>query len=506
MIPVTINIPHKRRSRKGTFLPAFFVMTGLLVAFPGRSPGNSATVSGNGSVQSFTFEYPADHAVPGENRTLSLAAAIDRALTANRSLGESFDRVSAARFSRDSAAAEFEILIAPSAELGAFGSSDGDQEDALSAGISLRRKFRTGTEVTIIPSISKTGNQHRTAVEGTLTQPLLRGLGSEVNLAGIHAAQFSLRSARRADYLAKVNTVLATVAAVYEVERQRHLLILNRESAERMGLHAEAARARERIGLATQIDTYRAVIQQKQAENSLATAREAYSDALDNLKILLALPLEEEVEVHAPLTFDLMQYSSDEAITAALLNRVELRQTQDSATDADRRARLAKDDIMPDLDLVLSYTRFDSADSFNDSHGFNRDSWGVSLVSGTDLRRTRERAAYEQSLLNVRSARRSHDVQRDDVTRQVKSAIRLLRRSERRIAILEEEIHHGRGQLKLAEVQFRWGLADNFDVVEAEASIRRAQTDLLTAAIDYIVGTYLFRAAVGTLVETPEDL
>jgi HlyD family secretion protein len=95
--------------------------------------------------------------------------------------------------------------------------------------------------------------------------------------------------------------VLATISSVYDVIRQKELVRLNEESAVRLRAHAEAAKAKEKIGLATQIDTYRAGIQQKQAEDSLNTAREAYRDALDNLKILLALPLEEEIKVEAPI-------------------------------------------------------------------------------------------------------------------------------------------------------------------------------------------------------------
>ena len=53
--------------------------------------------------------------------------------------------------------------------------------------------------------------------------------------------------------------------------------------------------------------------------------------------------------------------------------------------------------------------------------------------------------------------------------------------------------------------QFRHAMADNFDLIQAEiARCARAQTNLLSAVVDYITSTYQLRAAIGTLVEKPE--
>jgi len=295
-----------------------------------------------------------------------------------------------------------------------------------------------------------------------------------------------------------------TIAGVYEVIRQRELFRLNEESAARLRVHAEAAKAKKKIGVATQIDVYRASIQQKQAEDSLNTAREAYRDALDNLKILLALPLEEEIEVAAPLEYNLVRLTEEEAIRTALRNRVELDQSADIVREAKRLSKVSKQNIRPKLDVVFNYSRFGSGDSFGDSAGFDEDAWGVNLVTSTDLARTAERAAYDQSLLNVRAARRNNSLERDNVARQVKRDLRNLRRSEKGIEIKEGQIEQVKGQLELAQVKFRWGQANNFDLIQAETELRLAETNLLSAVLDYIVGSHRLRAALGTLLERPE--
>lgn len=437
-------------------------------------------------------------------RKMNLEDAINRALKANRGLADVMDRVEGTRLSLVAAEAEFELKIFPGAKVGVTGASGAGSDETLGAGITLQKRFAVGTELSIGPNTEKAADTYRTGVDTSLTQPLLRGLNREYNLSGILGAEFSARAARRNLYLTQVNIVLSTIGAVYEAIRERELVRLNEESAVRLRAHAEAAKAKEKIGLSSQIDAYRAGIQLKQAEDSLNNAREAYRDALDNLKILLALPLEEEIGVEAPLKYNVIRVAEEDAIRTAFRNRVELGQSTDTIREVKRLSRVAKHNTWPDLNVVLNYSRFGSGENFEESTTFDQDSWGISLQTTTDLARTAERVAYDQSLLSVRAARRNDSLQRDEVARQVKRDLRNLRRSENGIAIQEEQIRQAKGQLELARVKFRWGLANNFDLIDAETQLRRAETNLLSAVLDYIVGSHRLRAALGTLLERPE--
>jgi outer membrane protein len=439
-----------------------------------------------------------------KKKKLTLEAAINQALEANRGIRDVIDQVEGARLSLFAVESEFELKIIPAGEARITGDSDEGSTDSLGAGISLQKKFDVGTDIIITPKTRKTDDIYNTGVDTRLIQPLLRGFGKEYNLSGVHSAEFGTRTARRNLYLRQVSTVLLTINAVYDVVRQRELYRLNEESALRLQVHAEAANAKNKIGMANQIDVYRAGIQQKQAEDNLNTAREAYSAALDNLKILLSLPLDEEIEVEAPLNYNLVRMAKEQATNTALKNRVELDQAKDSIREAERLSRVAKHNIWPDFDVVLNYSRFGSGENFGNSTGFNQDSWNLGLVTSTDLARTVERAAYDQSLLNVKGSQRNYNLLRDEVIREVNLGFRNLRSYENSIAIQEEQIRQAKGQLELAQVKFKWGLANNFDLIDAETKLSSAQTNLLSAVLNYIVGTNRFRASMGTLLERPK--
>ena len=439
-------------------------------------------------------------------RILELEEAINRALEANRSILDAQDGVESARLSIVSAESEFELKFFPLAEVGFTDGSEEDAEENFGTGVAIQKKFSYGTVATLEPNIQRTGDAYESGVNSSIFQPLLRGRDREFNLSGVYGSEFGARSARRFLYLTRVATVISTVRAFYSVARQRELMRVNDDSVSRLKLHAEAALVKEKFGLATPIDVYRAKIELKQSEDNLARARESYEDAMDSLKLILAFPMEEKIDVSAPLEYSLINMDEKKAVQVAFENRVELRQAWDSAKEAERQSRVAKHGILPELNVALSFAPMGNSNDFGHSLELDEYTWGVSLSSSTDFRRTAERASFDRSKLTVAAAYRDLNLLRDEIARETKSAIRALKEAEQRIGIQKEQIENAKGKLKLAQVKFKHGMANNFDLIEAEEQLRQAQTDMISVVIDYIVGTYNLRSAMGTLLEREAGL
>jgi outer membrane protein TolC len=437
---------------------------------------------------------------------LELEEAINRALEANRSILDAQDGVESAQLSIVSAESEFELKFFPLAEIGFSDGSEEDSEEDFGTGIAIQKKFPYGTVASLEPNVQKTGDDYQSRIDSSISQPLLRGRDREFNLSGVHGAEFGERSARRFLYLTRVATVVSTVRAFYSVARQREFMRVNDESVARLKLHAEAARVKEKIGLATPIDVYRAKIELKQSEDNLARARQSYENAMDSLKLILAFPMEEQVEVFAPLEYSLIEMDERQAVELAFENRVELRQAWDAVKEAERQSRVAKHGILPELNVAVSFAPVGDSDDFGNSLELDEYTWGVSLSSTTDFRRTAERAAFDQSKLTVGAAYRNMSLLRDEIVRETKGALRALKEAEQRIDIQKEQIENAKGKLRLAQVKFRHGMANNFDLIEAEEQLRQAQTDMISVVIDYIVGTYDLRSALGTLLEREAGL
>lgn len=432
--------------------------------------------------------------------TLSLNKAINLALQANRNIITSQYNAEGKQFSLLSAQSDFELKIVPAASVGVGGGGSESGND-VNAGFSFQKKFEAGTRLSVGPNVNKSNGEYSTAMGLSVEQPILRGFGKDVNLDGIKSVDFSIQSSYRNIYQTKVNTVLETVAAFYEAVRQRETAGLYKSMGMRLSSHATVAKAKENVGLATPMDTYRAQIRLKDAEDSFTQAVEAYRDSLDRLKVILSLPLETEMEIEDVRTSEILNIELNNAIETALAHRIELEQAEADIKEAERRSAIMKHKILPEINLVFDYERFDSSDRFDRSAGLNQNRWGLRVRTSTDLSRTAEKSAYEQSILDLQTLQLNLEGKKDEFRRQVRKQLNSLKESGKRIDIIKEQIKQAEGKLALAEVKFAHEMADNFDVIEAETELQRARVNLLTAEIDYTVGAYNMRAVTGTLIE-----
>jgi outer membrane protein len=433
---------------------------------------------------------------------LTLADVIHLALRDNRTLLSSSYGVESRQLSVDVAQSEFEWKLFPQATATAS-----DETRSLGGGVTLEKKFGPGPIASVSPEIVRNydGDSDETygSVLGlSLTMPLLRGFGTEINLDGVRTAEYSLRSVRRSYYLVKVNTVLEAVAAVYNIVQQRELTHMYADQAQRFYGHVVMAQAREKIGLATPIDVYRAQIRLKDVQDSLNRSQEALRNAGDRLKIVLATPLEQAVEVVAPLEWHPVDIGIGQAVETALGHRVELQQADDDLREARRASRISRNGLRPQLDLVANYTRLGNDDAFAGATTLDEEFWSVNLVSTTDWSRTAEKASYRQSLLAIKQVELNRASRIDGIKREVRQVYDALQKARERMQIRKDQIDQAAGKLALAKIKFSHGMADNFDLVEAETELQQARSDLLAAQVEYIVGIYRLRAAIGTLIES----
>ncbi len=432
---------------------------------------------------------------------ITLTEVVEEVLQDNRNLISSAYGVEIQGYALDAAQSAFEWKVFPGAAARATQGLDN-----VSAGVTVEKKFTSGPVFSVRPNLVREYDGSETSATSgeigvSLTVPLLRGFGSEINLNGVRQAEYALRSARRSYYLAKVNAVLEAMEAVYDIIEQRELVRLYQTQRDDFQAHAAIAEARKKIGLASPIDVYRAEIRLKDAQSSLSTARENLMNAGDRLNIILARPLDQAVQVVAPMVCPPLDIGYEQAIAAAMQHRVEIKQIDDDIEEVRRQSVLAKNNLYPQLDLVAYYNSLELDNRLLGSDSSLEDYWSVSLNSSTDWSRTAEKAAFQQSLLAVKRARLRREMSIDGIKREVRQHYDSVLKAGERIQIRGEQIKQAGGKLALAKIKFRHAMADNFDVIEAETELLAARTNLLAAQIEYIIGIYRLRAAMGTLIE-----
>ncbi|MBW1646262.1 MAG: TolC family protein [Deltaproteobacteria bacterium] len=427
---------------------------------------------------------------------VSLPRVIEMVVRQNRSVVRARNSIQVSRLGLKSAVTDFDLKFRPAA-----GARLTDEEDGMTAGVSLTKRFTRGLELAVSPRVNVNEGDYYSRIGVSLAIPLLKGQGELVNLAYVRGEEYSLRTASRSLHRIKTSAILQAVRSFYDIVSSRHKVELNTFLVARFKKHADLAKLKSDIELASPLDVYRAKIKVKDAEADLAAAVEALQKGKHELKTILSIPQGSEIAVdEPPIAIAAVDIGVDEAERVALENRVEILQAQDALEEARRYARIAKHNLLPELKLNLDYTRSGESDGFRDSLDLRDERWMVSLSSSSDFARSREKLYYQQMLVNVDSALIDLEDTRERVRQEVRSQLDALNKIREEIRIREQQIHQAEGKKALAAIKFDNDMADNFDLIEAETELHRAKIDLLDARIDYIVGTYRLREIMGTLL------
>lgn len=449
------------------------------------------------------FSEEEDNEIPSPF-TLTLIGGLTRALNHNRQILNSADSNVKLHFQVSLAYADFDLQVKPRGDAGYIGGGTAGAGIALGTGIEFSKRFSYGTRISVTPSLMKANEMYRSHIKAIISQPLLRGFGQEAGLSYLKACQFALRTATRSFFTSQTHLIIKTIVCLYDVLKSQKMVELNKESYKRIQKFYQTANLKAKIGLSDPLDVYRAEIEMRQAKDVLETSLVKLQESEDIIKDLLALPPETVIKIDLPISYTPHLLVEEEAVDLALQYRVELDQAQDQQQENVRLSHLAKDQLWPELNLVLNYSSWAQDQIFTDSYARKREnSWGIGFTTASDFNPVAEQTAYEQSLLAVNIAKRSFDQTLANVTFEVKRSLRSLERTFQRIELQKKQIHTSEGELHLAQVKFDRGMGSNFDLIQAEKNWRNAELSYWNALIDYIVGEYQLRETLGILMEKP---
>jgi outer membrane protein TolC len=446
------------------------------------------------------FKEEAEGPTPGAI-TVSLADAVAIALERNYGLLSSGDSVLSARFREDAARAQFQPRLTPRYLYG-------ENDSALSLEASQRLPWLGGTilgsatlrqfDATETGAPAGKGTDFR----ANLNQPLLRGFGPNTTYYDLRNSVRSRVAQERSYELSRQRLAIEVTSAYYQIVRQRSLLGVSRQSLKRSTGLREASEARMQVGLASKLDVFRAELQASQTQESLVQSRAALDNALESFRLTLGLSPSEPVEPEAGALVDdvSLELEPSEVLTArAVASRLELAEARDQIHDSERSLALARQNLLPQLDLNLNWSRVGFGPSYADANQAGDSRWNFLVSSSYPLERTSDKANRAIAELDLAARKRSLAQREQEVEADVRAAVRSLERLLKSIDLQRKSVEFSSQQLRLASLRYQRGLASNFDVIDAEGSLVSARTALVGLLTDFQVARVQLLRAVGTL-------
>ncbi|MGF1634002.1 MAG: TolC family protein [Phycisphaerae bacterium] len=377
------------------------------------------------------------------------------------------------------------------------------------AGVAQRLPY--GGEVVASALVNVVESLNNNVVEGesaelalTATIPLLQGAGI-VNLEPLIQAERNLVYATR-DFEAFRRSFAVQVSTQYFniVTAQRSLQNRYRNYLSFVDL-TERTQALFAAGNLTALQVQRSVQSLLNAEDALNDAQRTLEDQLDRYKLLLGMPIRTELEV-VPVEVVIERADVDDpnVVPLALTYRLDLQTARDQVADARRRVNVAKNGLLPDLDVILdARVGSEPGESLLDIDRRTGDySAGFSLDIPLD--QLPERNRYRAALITLERENRGVQLLEDQVAVDVRAAVRAIRSAELTLELQRRGIELARQRLDFANESLLLGrTTDSRDVVEAQNDLLDAQDRFERARASLQVQILEFLRDTGTLRVDP---
>lgn len=438
--------------------------------------------------------------------SLTLADAVNEALSKNERIVNQGDAIAQADLGLRLARNTFKPKVTPNI-FGSFGRTDVssqtyrvDVSQKLVTGTELR--MSTGTAWAQIPGQLGDASTdllfYNADTTLTLSQPLLRGFGPGVNRRSLTSAELRREDAARMQSLSEQQVAVDVATAYYRVVSQQALVSVAQQSVLRARRLRDASEAKLDAGLVSQLDSLRSQQLVSQAEMQLFDAQSAVEDARDQLTFLMGR------QSTAPFTVDSViprpgidPIDVQGATALALANRLDLKSRRAAGADADNQIRFSRNQLLPQVDVNLAFTRRETAPSFRDSFGLDGYRFATFFTIAMPVDRTAQQVEYQSAIIDRDRQRRETETLERQIADSVKQVVRERDRFIRNVAAAENGVELSRREVEVAQLRYENGLSNNLDVVTAEAGLLQAESRRIQALADSAVASLRLRAVLG---------
>jgi outer membrane protein TolC len=438
-------------------------------------------------------------------QTLTLEQAINEALANNERMLRDQDSIEEAGLSVQMARNSFRPKLVPNV-LGSFGTSDVANQ---SYRFDVSQRFTAGTEVrgsigtssSQIPSLdgSRDIRFYNADTTVTVTQPLRRGLGTTVGRRQLTSAEFRQDDARRQHVLSEQQVAFDVASSYYRLVAQTAFVEVAQKSLARARVLRDAAEAKLDAGLVSQLDTLRSQELVLQAQNQLLDAQAAVDDYAEQLAFVLGRDYGEPIAIARSNPRAASAPIGEDLVALALTRRLDLQRVTTAVADAELSVAVARNQLLPQVDVNFALTRRQTADAFARSFGLDGFRFATFFTIAMPVDRTPQLIEHQQSL--IERDRRLREIQntRRRITAEVTRAVRDRDRLARTVAAAQSSVDIATRESEVATFRYQAGLSNNLDVVSAETNLLDAESRRIAAAAESALAEINLRIVVGIL-------
>jgi outer membrane protein len=369
----------------------------------------------------------------------------------------------------------------------------------------------------------------------SLTQPLLEGFGTTVNRSAIIIAKNNRDQTTAAFEQLVVGTLLDVENAYWDLVAARWEIQVKEQSLELAERLLSETKERVRVGTSAPIDTVQSESTAAARRQELITARISAANAEDTLKAVLGFDEPDEwmtpIETTEKLPLDPIPTALGSSIETALARRPELRQQKLSIGALEQNMLLARNALLPRLDLQARYgwsgvggtsllldengdpvvdpdtgkplkVAGGIGDSWTQIGNFDYPGWSLGLMLSMPIGNNQAKGELAQRRYYVEQGKTRLRALEQQIILEVRRAVRTVEDGVAAIDAAEAARHFAERNLEAEQTKFQNGLSTNYQVSKIQEDLALAQLTEINARTIYRKAIAGLHYATGTLLES----
>ncbi len=335
-----------------------------------------------------------------------------------------------------------------------------------------------------------------------LQQPLFLG---GAGMAGIKMAKATARATEQNLEKMRQDLLYNTAKAFYSCLVANEVVKVQEEALLQSEENMEMVRKKYDAGAASKFDLMRAEVNVANTKPDAISARNTYKMALTNLKMVLALPMDTEIEVDGELLYekdDFTTLSIPDYREMALEDRPEVQSLQEQKTISKHGIAMARSNFMPKLFFATDYSYLGMTNDWkiggvDYSRGFTS-SISLRLPLFTGLKNNKQ---YQKSKIDYRMMVDTEKQVTDGVNAEVESVYNAFLEAQEKYDAASENVVLAEETYRLATMMYDEGTNTQLDVFTAQLGLTSARMNYLSSLYDYQLARYAIRRVTGNLTE-----
>jgi outer membrane protein len=318
------------------------------------------------------------------------------------------------------------------------------------------------------------------------------------NIFQIREIQAAKNSAHNSLELTRQELILSVKQAYFEVLKSKMLLEIQKEALRRADEQLKIAQTRYDLGAASYSDVLKAKVQYGDVELALISAENSVKLAKATLNNWMGQDVNAPIEVEENLTQPEFDYSYEEALKTAMQENPSLNKAKFDFKSAQAQFGMSRSGWFPSFSLRGSYS-WSNTDLDEIKNIRKRDyDWTLSAsISFNIFDSFQKNYNLSYAKANRNSKMESYYQAKRDVALELKQAYLNVEEARQTIDLTEQKQASAREDLDLVQEKYNLGSASILELLDAEVSLKQAESDRVQALYDFNLAVAQFEKAVG---------